>query len=75
MNLHINNEMIDKILIFICGVGLIYLGIEVIRTGELFIKGIFVDYADFNIPVGIIFILFGMFLIYFSLIKKKSNNT
>jgi hypothetical protein len=65
--------MIERILILFCGLGLIYSGIEVIRTGRLFVKGIYSEYPGFNVPVGIVFIVVGAFLIFFSVWRNRKK--
>ncbi len=63
-----------RTIIFISGLGLVYLGLKVIITGGLYVKGIYSNYGDFNIPVGIIFMMFGVVFIIFSLLKRKKEN-
>lgn len=64
--------MMQRLVIAISGVGLLYLGFKVLITGTHFIKGVYSDYANLKTPVGIIFILFGVMLIITSFFKKKA---
>jgi len=67
------DKLFNKIVITVSGLGLVFLGIKVLITGEIFIKGVHSYYLTTQrVPVGIIFIVIGVvFIIAANIMKKR----
>lgn len=58
--------MFDRVACLIGGIGLLWIGYEIFVKGGYYIKGVYSDFKGFNVPAGIIFIIFGLILIVYS---------
>lgn len=65
------DKLFNKIVITVSGLGLVYLGIKVLITGEIFIKGVHSYFSTQRVPVGIIFIVIGVVFIFAANIMKN----
>lgn len=67
------DNLANKIVITISGVGLLYLGINVFMGGKVFFKGVHSSYSTTQmVPVGVIFIVIGVgFIIAANVTKKR----
>lgn len=64
----------QRVITAISGLGLLYIGSKIILTGGFYVKGVYSDFSEFKVPVGIVFILFGVFIIVASMITKRTHN-
>ena len=65
--------MFDRIMAFLAGIGVIWLGVDTITTGGHYVRGYHSDYGNFKIPIGVFFIICGVVFIIFSFWKKKNK--
>lgn len=63
--------MMQRIVIAISGIGLVYLGMKVILTGGHFVKGFHSNYGELKTPAGVLFILFGCVFLVAAVLKRK----